>query len=80
MRSSCPVPPEKRVSRDEALRIAMLYLYRKGIISYARRPVRVERTGDARWVVFFTGGAEKGREFSIEVSPGGKVTRFLWGN
>ncbi len=79
LRSSCPVPPEKRISREEALRIAMLYLYRKGIISQARRPVRVKRTGDARWLVFFIGGPEKDRKFTIEVSPKGEVLKFTEG-
>ena len=77
--SSCPVPPEQRISRDEALRTGRLYLYRQKTISNAQQPVRINQTGDARWVVFFTGGPEKDRKFTIEVSPEGKVTKFIEG-
>lgn len=79
LRSSCPVPPEKWISGEEALRIGRLYLYRRGIISHAQQPAHVERTGDARWLVFFIGSPEKDRKFTIEVSPEGKVAKFIEG-
>ncbi len=77
--STCPAPPQNWISGEEALRIGRLYLYRKGLISHARQPARVKRTGEAKWVVFFIGGPEKDRDFTIEVSPAGKVIKFLEG-